>query len=86
MQYNDQLVIHQQAVAEEGSHRDFFQALEAETEKLDVLINNAGVISGNEQFSYLFGELQQEDLCRTMLVNSVAPLMMAEGIFPAMEK
>ena len=85
-QYNDQLIIHQLDVAEEGSRRDFIQALESETEKLDVLINNAGVISGNEQFSYPFGDLQQEELCRVLLVNSVAPLMMAESVFPWLKK
>jgi NAD(P)-dependent dehydrogenase (short-subunit alcohol dehydrogenase family) len=85
-QYHDQLVIHQLDVADEGSRRDFFQTLALETDKLDVLINNAGVISGNEQFNYPFGELQQADLCRTLLVNSVAPLMMTEGVFPLLKR
>ena len=85
-QYDDQLVVYQLDVTDERSRGDIFQALAAETEKLDVLINNAGVISGNEQFNYPFGELQQEDLCRTLLVNSVAPLMIAEGVFPLLEK
>jgi NAD(P)-dependent dehydrogenase (short-subunit alcohol dehydrogenase family) len=84
--YDDRLVIHKLDVADYGSRRDLFQALAVETEKLDVLINNAGVISGNERFSYAFGELQQDDLCRALLVNSVAPLMMAEGVFPLLEK
>ena len=84
--YYDQLVIHQLDVGEEGSRGDFFEALWAETEKLDVLINNAGVISGNEQLSFPFGELQQEDICKTLLINSVAPLMMAEGVFPLLKK
>jgi NAD(P)-dependent dehydrogenase (short-subunit alcohol dehydrogenase family) len=86
VQYDNQLVIHQLDVADEGSRGDFFQALAAENEKLDVLINNAGVISGNEQFISPFGELQQADLCRTLLVNSVAPLMMAEGALPWLKK
>ncbi len=86
VQYDDQLVVHQLDVAEEGSRRDFIRALRSETEKLDVLINNAGVISGNEQFSYPFGDLQQEELCRVLLVNSVAPLMMAESVFPWLKK
>lgn len=85
-QYHDQLVIHQLDVADEVSRREFSQVLTAVIEKLDVLINNAGVISGNEQFNYPFGELQQEDLCRTLLVNSVAPLMMTEGVFPLLKR
>jgi len=81
-QFSDQLVIYQLDVADEESRHDLFQALRKRTDKLDVLINNAGVISGNEQFSPSLGELQQADLCRTMLVNSVAPVMMAEGVVP----
>jgi len=84
--YDDRLVIYTLDVADDGSRRDLFQALTSETEKLDVLINNAGVISGNERFSYAFGNLQQDGLCRVLLVNSVAPLMMAEGVFPLLEK
>jgi NAD(P)-dependent dehydrogenase (short-subunit alcohol dehydrogenase family) len=86
VQYDDQLAIHKLDVADEGSRANFFQALTAETDKLDMLINNAGVISGNEQFSAPFGELQQADLCRVLLVNSVAPLMMAEGALPWLKK
>jgi NAD(P)-dependent dehydrogenase (short-subunit alcohol dehydrogenase family) len=53
---------------------------------LDILINNAGIASGNEERRYRFGELIQEDLCRCLLVNSVAPLMMTEKFFPLLEK
>jgi NAD(P)-dependent dehydrogenase (short-subunit alcohol dehydrogenase family) len=85
-QYGDSLVICQLDVGEQGSRHDFYQALSAQTDKLDLLINNAGIISGNEEFGYPFGRLNQEDLCRTLLINSVAPLMMAENVFPLLKK
>lgn len=85
-QHGDSLVIHQLDVGDQASRRDFFQALSAQTQRLDMLINSAGIISGNEEFGYSFGELEQEDLCRTLLINSIAPLMMTEGVFPLLKR
>jgi NAD(P)-dependent dehydrogenase (short-subunit alcohol dehydrogenase family) len=50
------------------------------------LINSAGILSGNEEFCHPLGELQQDDICRTFLINSVAPLMMVEGALPLLRK
>jgi NAD(P)-dependent dehydrogenase (short-subunit alcohol dehydrogenase family) len=84
--YNDHLVILKIDVGDEESRRSFYQALSAKTGRLDVLINSAGIISGNEQFCYPFGWLKQEDLCRTLLINSIAPLMMVEMVLPMLKK
>jgi NAD(P)-dependent dehydrogenase (short-subunit alcohol dehydrogenase family) len=81
-QYEDCLVISQLDVGDEESRRDCFQTLSTHTEKLDLLINSAGILSGNEEFCYPLGELKQDDLCRTFLINSVAPLLMVEGALP----
>jgi NAD(P)-dependent dehydrogenase (short-subunit alcohol dehydrogenase family) len=85
-QHNDCLEIHQLDVSAEDSRERFYQALTFQTEKLDSIINNAGIIAGNEEFSYQFGDLRQEDIMRTLLVNSVAPLMMTEKVFPLLSK
>jgi NAD(P)-dependent dehydrogenase (short-subunit alcohol dehydrogenase family) len=85
-QYNDHLVIHQLDVSDEESRHNFYQALLTQTEKLDVLINNAGIIAGNEEYDYRFGNLKQEDILRTLLVNSVAPLMITEKVFPLLSE
>jgi len=85
-QYNDHLVIHQLDVSDEESRHNFYQALLIQTEKLDVLINNAGIIAGNEEYDYRFGNLKQEDILRTLLVNSVAPLMITEKVFPLLSQ
>ena len=81
-QYDDRLVISQLDVGDEESRRDCFQRLSAHTEKLDLLINSAGILSGNEEFCHPLGDLKQADLCRTFLINSVAPLLMVEGTLP----
>jgi NAD(P)-dependent dehydrogenase (short-subunit alcohol dehydrogenase family) len=85
-EHGDRLVVLQVDVAQEESRRDLCKALSAQTERLDLVINSAGVLSGNEEFCYPFGELRQEDLCRTILVNSVAPLMIVEGVLPLLER
>jgi NAD(P)-dependent dehydrogenase (short-subunit alcohol dehydrogenase family) len=85
-QYGDLLAIHQLDVSDAESRHDFYQALFARTAKLDILINSAGIIAGNEEYGYRFGDLRQEDIVRTFLVNSVAPLMMTEKVFPLLLK
>lgn len=85
-QHGDRLVIFQLDVSSEESRNIFYQALSAQAERLDILINNAGIIAGNEEYSYRFGELKQEDIMRTLLVNSIAPLMITERVFPMLLK
>jgi len=72
------LITHPLDVGDEKSRRDFSQALSTYTKSLDLLINNAGIISGNEEFPHPFGALDQEGLSKIFLVNAIAPLMMAE--------
>lgn len=85
-EYNDQLYIYQLDVSDEESRHHLYQKISKTIKKLDILINNAGIASGNEKFRYQFGELNQKDLCRSFLVNTVAPLMMTEKFFPLLEK
>ena len=82
IRYDDRLFISQLDVGDEESRLTYFQTLSAHTEKLDLLINSAGILSGNEEFCHPLGKLKQDDLCRTLLINSVAPLMMVEGALP----
>ena len=82
IRYDDRLFISQLDVGDEESRLTHFQTLSAHTEKLDLFINSAGILSGNEEFCHPLGKLKQDDLCRTLLINSVAPLMMVEGALP----
>ena len=85
-QYSKRLVIIQLDVGDEGSRRDCSQTLATHTGKLDLLINSAGILSGNEEFCHPLGELKQDDICRTFLINSVAPLMMVEAVLPLLRQ
>lgn len=85
-EFKDSLSIYQVDVSKEDSRHQLFQQLSEEIESLNILINNAGIASGNEKLRYQFGELNQEDLCRCLLVNSVAQLKMTEKFFPLLEK
>jgi NAD(P)-dependent dehydrogenase (short-subunit alcohol dehydrogenase family) len=80
------LHMHTLDVADGTSRDELFQTMSNEVEKIDILINNAGIASGNETFRYTFGELKQDDLCRTLLINSVAPLMVTEQFFPLLQQ
>jgi len=83
--YNDRFFVYSLDVSDVDARQRFYSFLSNNTVNLDILINNAGVISGNERFCQPFGNLDQDDLCKTMLVNSVSPLMMAELVFPLMK-
>jgi NAD(P)-dependent dehydrogenase (short-subunit alcohol dehydrogenase family) len=80
------LVTHPLDVADEKSRRYFYRTILAQTDSLDLLINNAGIISGNEEFPYPFGTLDQEGLSKIFLVNAIAPLMMVECLSPLLRK
>jgi NAD(P)-dependent dehydrogenase (short-subunit alcohol dehydrogenase family) len=82
----DQLLsIYPLDVSVKESRQQLFENLSKEVEKLDILINNAGIASGNEKRRYQFGDLDQEDLCRCLLVNAVAQLMMTEKFTPLLK-
>jgi NAD(P)-dependent dehydrogenase (short-subunit alcohol dehydrogenase family) len=85
-EFDDRLSIYQLDVSVEDSRHRLFRQLSKEIGKLDILINNAGIASGNEERRYRFGELNQDDLCRCLLVNSVAQLKMTEEFFPLLER
>ncbi|MHA2252528.1 MAG: SDR family oxidoreductase [Candidatus Kariarchaeaceae archaeon] len=84
-EYKDLLSIHSLDVSDEKSRLDFYDEMGVKAEKIDILINNAGIASGNEKFRFIFGELNQEDLCKTLLVNTIAPLMMTEKCLSFLE-
>jgi NAD(P)-dependent dehydrogenase (short-subunit alcohol dehydrogenase family) len=85
-EFGDLFFICQLDVSSDDSRHQFFQQVSKEVDQVDILINNAGIASGNEERRYRFGELNQEDLCRCLLVNSVAHLMITEKFFPMLEK
>ena len=85
-EHGDRLSVHRLDVGVEASRRGFFEAVSEEVDSLDLLINAARVISGDEQNTSMFGDLDQDELSRTILTNSIAPLMMTERAFPSLKR
>ena len=63
--YNNSLEIYQLDVSDEESRNKAFQVISQKIDKIDILINNAGIASGNEKVRSRFRELNQEDLLRS---------------------
>jgi len=55
-------------------------AVRSEVGDVHVLINNAGIVRGNGYF----WENQTRDIQQTMLINSIAPMLVAREFLPAM--
>jgi NAD(P)-dependent dehydrogenase (short-subunit alcohol dehydrogenase family) len=81
-EHGDRLLVRCLDVSEEESRINFLGVVSGELNHLDVLVNAAGIIGGDEQQISRFGTLDQDELLRTFLVNSIAPLMMTEVCFP----
>ncbi|HEY57847.1 MAG TPA: SDR family oxidoreductase [Anaerolineae bacterium] len=54
----------------------------AQTERLDVLINNAGVLYRDEHL----GNLRQSQLMHAFAVNAVGPLLLTQALLPLLQK
>jgi NAD(P)-dependent dehydrogenase (short-subunit alcohol dehydrogenase family) len=66
--------------AEEGSIEQAHRAVSAETDALDLLINNAGIYStvGGRWTGESFGTLSAEEALAVLRVNSVGPILIAQ--------
>lgn len=84
--YPDNLSIIQLDVTEEEGRTQAYKQIEKDFGALDVLINNAGIISGNEKNPISLGEIYKEDFSKVLLVNSISPLLMSEKFLPLLEK
>ncbi len=55
--------------------------LQTDGARVDVLINNAGVAAGHEDF----GKFDEETMLRVLHINSVAPMLMTQALTPLLE-
>jgi NAD(P)-dependent dehydrogenase (short-subunit alcohol dehydrogenase family) len=85
-EYPDTLLIFKLDVTKEEERNKIFEEIKMNLENIDILINNAGIVSGDEQKSSVLGEVYKEDLSKVFLVNSIAPLLMSEKFLPLLEK
>ena len=67
-------------VADDDAIRTAHDAVHSQTDRLDVLINNAGIYSsgGSDEPSEHLGDLSFEDALMVLRVNAVAPLLVAQ--------
>lgn len=72
--YGDQLSIFPLDVADENSIASAYEAVSAETDALDVLINNAAINPGDESF----GDLKKENFMKTFEVNVVGVMLVTQ--------
>jgi NAD(P)-dependent dehydrogenase (short-subunit alcohol dehydrogenase family) len=84
--FPEKLSIIQLDVSDEDSRNSVFSDVESEHDCIDILINNAGIISGNEKESSVLGEIYKEDFSKVFLVNTIAPLLMTERFLPLLER
>lgn len=69
-------------VSDNNKVTETYKATVSECGDIDILINNAGIITGNKTF-----DLQTEDeILRTMMINTIAPMFVARAILPDMLK
>jgi len=85
-EYPDTLLIFTLDVTKEEERNKIFENTKSNTENIDILINNAGIVSGNEKKSSVLGEVYKEDFGKVFLVNSIAPLLISEKFLPLLEK
>ena len=84
--HDERILVGRLDVGSEESRNSFLDMVRDEVEHLDLLINAAGIIAGDEESISVFGKLDQSELSRTFLINSIAPLMMVEACFPLFRK
>jgi NAD(P)-dependent dehydrogenase (short-subunit alcohol dehydrogenase family) len=83
--YTNALTIIQLDVIDEGLRNNTFKQIKRDFSSLDMLINNAGIISGDGKNLFHFGDVYKEDFMKVLQVNSLAPLLMSEKFSPLLE-
>ncbi|MFX0064022.1 MAG: SDR family oxidoreductase [Candidatus Hermodarchaeota archaeon] len=84
--YSENLMIIKLDVSKREEREKAFDIISKQFHALDLLINNAGIISGDEKNPSVLGEIYKEDFSKVLLVNSISPLLMSEKFLPLLEK
>ena len=83
--FGKNLEIEQLDVTSDKSKDILYQKLLDKSIEINLLINNAGIISGNEKEGLSFGELYKEDFSKVFQVNTVSPILISEKFLPLLK-
>ena len=84
--YPVKLTIIQLDVTKEDQRSKVFEEIETKFNSIDILINNAGVISGDGKNLYHLGDVHKENFMKVLEINTLAPLLLSEKFLPLLEK
>ena len=63
-----------------------FNEVKNDISALDILINNAGIISGGKSRYHALGKLYTENIVDVFAINSIAPVLIMERYLPLLKK
>ena len=81
-QHPDNLVVHALDVADAAAIKALPDAVARHLQRLDLLVNNAGVLVSGERF----GNVEAESLMHSFAVNAAAPLLLAQTLAPLLAR
>jgi NAD(P)-dependent dehydrogenase (short-subunit alcohol dehydrogenase family) len=84
--FGKRLEIEQLDVTSEKSKDVLYQKLLDDSIEINILINNAGIISGDEKEGLSFGNLYKEDFSKVFQVNTVSPILISEKFLPLLKE
>ena len=84
--FSSHLNIFKMDVGNQKSINDAYRVIKENYNSIDVLINNAGIISGGKNRYHTLGELHTEDIGKVFQINSIAPILVLEKFFPLLKK
>jgi NAD(P)-dependent dehydrogenase (short-subunit alcohol dehydrogenase family) len=84
--FDNNLNIYKMDVGNQNSINDAYEVIKKDSNSIDVLINNAGIISGGRNRYHALGNLYTEDIGRVFQINSIAPVLVLEKFLPLLKK
>jgi NAD(P)-dependent dehydrogenase (short-subunit alcohol dehydrogenase family) len=84
--FGSNLRIFKMDVRNQKSINDAYEVIKENYDSLDVLINNAGIISGGKSRYHALGELYTENISKVFQINSIAPVLVLEKFFSLLKK
>ena len=81
--YGDRVRISKVDISKQESIADFCEDISKEYERVDYLINVAGILHDSTQMPERnIREIRKDWLTHTLEINTIGPLMMTQGLFP----